>query len=176
MLNTTQQTITETPVPEDSIQVKQETQSTVSIGTLLDEEVQQLEDGRFLIPCNICQTVQACDSDESQCLPCNHLWIELKDAKNKKRFASKMEEMVFRMKAVMQGHDDPANKQAVDDFYETNNTFMAKYPMYGRYKTGLQNLALIKKKEKKTFKSKWSRVRSKIKSLTWIYKSVSNGQ
>merc|ERR1712232_1135818 len=88
------------------------------------------------------------------------------------RFASKMEEMVFRMKADMQGHDDPANKKAVDDFYETNNEFMAKYPMYGRYKTGLQNMALIKKKEKFSAKNKWSRVRSKIKSLTWIYKTV----
>ena len=62
----------------------------------------------------------------------------------------------------------------VDNYYEINDAFMAKYPMYGRYKIGLQNLALLKKTEKKSTKSRWSKVRSKIKSLTWIYKTVSN--
>ena len=69
-------------------------------------------------------------------------------------------------------HRADCNAYAFDD----NNAFMAKYPMYGRYKTGLQNLALIKKSEKKSVKSRWGRVRSKIKSLTWIYKQVSDGQ
>ena len=85
-----------------------------------------------------------------------------------------MEEMVFRMKAVMQGNEDSSNKRAVDAYYELNDKFMQKYPMYGRYKTGLQNMALVKKSAKPTSaKFKWSKVRKQIKSLTWIYNKVS---
>merc|ERR1711881_449730 len=169
---TVSETTTPQTAPQELVKPTEETLSTVSVSTLQNEEVIALQDGTFLLPCNICAKPAEAVSDACQHLSCGHLYLAKKDARDSKPWKSKFEEMVFRMKAVMQGNDDHENKKLVDDYYERNDKFMAKYPMYSRYKTGLQNLALLKKQEKKSFKSKWSKVRSKIKSLTWIYKTV----
>merc|ERR1712072_146638 len=153
---------------------REETFSTISIGTLRDEEVEALEDGSFQIRCNVCNKCATSETDMSQTLACGHIHLEHKDSKDKTKHKSVFEEMIFRMKALKQGNDNGENKKLVDNFYERNDKFMLLYPMYGRYKTGLQNLALLKKTEKKSGKSKWSRVRNKIKSLTWIYKNVNS--
>merc|ERR1711903_407615 len=118
-----------------------------------------LENGKFALPCNVCCIQVEADTDMSQKLSCGHIYIQKKGSKHKAKFPSKYDEMVFRMKAVMQGNEDNDNKRAVDAFYELNNKFMAKYPMYGRYKTGLQNMAsLVKKsgKVKTSAKFKWN--------------------
>merc|ERR1712093_293988 len=163
-----------TTEPAETHHAKQETESTVTVQSLYDEEVLRLENGKFALPCNVCCAQIEAETDESQKLSCGHHYIEKAGCEHKAKFSSKMEEMVFRMKAVMQGNEDCDNKKVVDGYYEQNDHFMSKYPMYGRYKTGLQNMAMFKKSKKKTSaKFKWSKVRKQIKSLTWIYKKVS---
>merc|ERR1712080_45407 len=161
---------------EQTNQVKQDTISTISVGTFANEEVEMTEGGKFLLFCNVCCTKSTSETDMSQFLPCGHVYIQAGDSKHKKVYTSVFDEMVFRMKAVMQGNENPDNKKIVDNYYEVNDKFMTKFPMYGRYKKGLQNMALFKKTKKMTGKSRWSRVRKQIKSLTWIYKNVNNAQ
>merc|ERR1711881_104560 len=173
-------TTTETVTPQtDNVmtnQVKNDTMSTVSVGTLLNEEVQMTEDGKFVLYCNVCNSHATSETDMSQNLECGHIYIQAPDCKHKKVYKSVFDEMVYRMEAIQQGNENPKNKQIVDNYYECNDKFMSKYPMYGRYKKGLQNMALFKKTKKMTGKSRWSRVRKQIKSLTWIYKNVNNCQ
>merc|ERR1712093_751332 len=133
--NTTVETITNEPA--ETHHAKQETESTVTVQSLYDEEVLRLENGKFALPCNVCCAQIEAETDASQKLSCGHHYIEKAGC-------------------------------------EQNDHFMSKYTMYGRYKTGLQNMAMFKKSKKKTSaKFKWSKVRKQIKSLTWIYKKVS---
>ena len=93
-----------TPVTQeiqDLMNAKDETQSTVSVSTLQGEEPEILGNGKHLLHCNICGKVTAGDSDMSQILLCKHVYIEKKGSTEKKRFKTKFEEMVFRMKAIM---------------------------------------------------------------------------
>ena len=105
----------------------------MSIGTMYDEEVQVLENGKFALPCNVCCTQIEADTDMSQQLSCGHIYVQLNSSKHKAKFPSKMDEMVFRMKAVMQGNEDSSNKRAVDAYYELNDKFMQKYKSWKCY-------------------------------------------
>jgi len=171
-MNTLTNNTTPNVAPEEPAKEVQETLSTVSMESLKEDQKVLFQDGKYLLTCNICNKCSGTETDASQMLQCGHAYLQKPGSTDKCRFANKMDEYVFRMKAVMQGNDDVSNKRLVDNFYEQNDEFMQKYPMYGRYKTGLQNMALFKKTEKVSAKNRWSRVRSKIKSLTWIYKTV----
>ena len=59
----------------------------------------------------------------SQLLPCNHIFLEKKDAKTHKLFPNQFSEMCFRMKALMQGNDNQENKEMVDKFWHDNDVF-----------------------------------------------------
>merc|ERR1712007_277237 len=115
-------------VPQEPAKEVQETLSTVSVSTLKEDQAQLMNDGNYLLTCNICGHSHESETDASDILACGHTYLEKKDSTHKKKFANKMEQMVFRMKAVMQGHDDKDNKKLVDAYYESNDVFMQKYP------------------------------------------------
>ena len=57
--------------------------------------------GFYMLHCNVCLKDHKTLTDDSQVLPCKHLYIEQPFSKNKKKFTNKFNEMCFRMKALM---------------------------------------------------------------------------
>merc|ERR1711976_533434 len=128
--------------------------------------------GFYMLHCNVCLKDHKSLSDASQVLPCKHVYIEKPFSKDKKKFTNKYNEMCFRMKALQQGNNDVLNKKLIDDYYERNELFAAKYSMYGRFQgnaTWNFNNLQAKTMEDVAPKSKWGIVRKNVKkSKTWM--------
>ena len=96
------------------------------------------KESKFLLVCNICTKAHVKDKDDSQILPCSHVYLQKSNSAYRKRYPSRYSEMCFRMKAILQGYEDVVNKRLVDNYYDFSPQMMAQYQHYGKFKGSIQ--------------------------------------